>query len=152
MALPSVFDPKTTEETFKRLEKITYVSKPQWGKMNAAQMLAHLNVAYDLAYHKIPVKNSGFKKFILKLLVKPLVVIEKPYKKNSHTAPEFIIADERDFEIEKSKFIDNVKQTEAHGAKYFEGKESSSFGVMTAKEWRNQFYKHIDHHFSQFGV
>lgn len=152
MALPSVFDSKTTEETFKRLEKITYVTKPQWGKMNAAQMLAHLNVAYDLAYDKIQVKNSGFKKFILKLLVKPMVVGEKGYKKNSQTAPEFIIADERDFEKEKSKFIDNVKQTEAHGAKYFEGKESSSFGVMTAKEWSNQFYKHIDHHFSQFGV
>ncbi|MFN8117658.1 MAG: DUF1569 domain-containing protein [Bacteroidia bacterium] len=152
MALPSVFDSKTTEETFKRLEKITYVSKPQWGKMNAAQMLAHLNVAYDLAYDKIQVKNSGFKKFILKLLVKPMVVGEKGYKKNSQTAPEFIIADERDFEKEKSKFIDNVKQTEAHGAKYFEGKESKSFGVMTAKEWSNQFYKHIDHHFTQFGV
>ncbi len=152
MALPSVFDPKTTEETFKRLEKITYVSKPQWGKMNSAQMLAHLNVAYDLAYDKIQVKNSGFKKFILKLLVKPMVVGEKGYKKNSQTAPEFIIADERDFEKEKSKFIDNVKQTEAHGAKYFEGNESKSVGVMTAKEWSNQFYKHIDHHFSQFGV
>lgn len=152
MALPSVFDAKTTEETFNRLEKITYVSKPQWGKMNAAQMLAHLNVAYDLAYERIPYKSSGFKKFILKLLVKPLVVSEKPYKKNSHTAPEFIIADERDFEKEKSKFIDNVKQTETHGAKYFEGKVSTSFGAMTAKEWSTQFYKHIDHHFTQFGV
>ncbi|MBA4240883.1 MAG: hypothetical protein C0448_09150 [Sphingobacteriaceae bacterium] len=152
MALPSVFDAKTTEETFKRLEKITYVSKPQWGKMNSAQMLAHLNVAYDLAYNRIPYKSSFFKKFILKLLVKPLVVSEKPYKKNSHTAPEFIIADERDFEKEKSKFIDNVKQTEAHGANYFEGRESTSFGAMTAKEWSTQFYKHIDHHFTQFGV
>jgi hypothetical protein len=80
------------------------------------------------------------------------VVSEKPYKKNSHTAPEFIIADERDFEKEKSKFIDNVKQTEAHGAQYFEGRESSSFGAMTAKEWSTQFYKHINHHFTQFGV
>ncbi len=152
MALLNIFDAKTTEETFKRLEKLNYMSKPQWGKMNAAQMLAHLNVAYDLAYDRIPYKSSGFKRFILKLLVKPLVVGEKPYKKNSHTAPEFIIADERDFEKEKSKFIDNVKQTEAHGTKHFEGKVSTSFGPMSAKEWSNQFYKHIDHHFTQFGV
>lgn len=152
MIILNTFDPKTTEKTFERLEKLNYMSKPQWGKMNVAQMLAHLNVAYDLAYERIPYKSSGFKKFILKLLVKPLVVSEKPYKKNSHTAPEFIIADERDFEKEKSKFIDNVKQTEAHGTKYFEGKESTSFGPMTAKEWSNQFYKHIEHHFTQFGV
>lgn len=152
MTLLNIFDSKTTEKTFERLEKLNYMSKPQWGKMNVAQMLAHLNVAYDLAYERIPYKSSGFKKFILKLLVKPLVVSEKPYKKNSHTAPEFIIADERDFEKEKSKFIDNVKQTEAHGAKYFEGKVSASFGPMTAKEWSNQFYKHIEHHFTQFGI
>lgn len=81
IALPSVFDPTTTEETFKRLEKISYVSKPQWGKMNSAQMLAHLNVAYDLAYNKIPFTTSALKKILLKLLVKPLVTSEKPYKK-----------------------------------------------------------------------
>lgn len=152
MALPSVFDPKTTEETFNRLEKLNYMSKPQWGKMNVAQMLAHLNVAYDLTYDRIPYKSSFFKKLLLKLLVKPLIVSEKAYKKNSHTAPEFIITNERDFEKEKSKFIDNVKQTEAHGIKYFEGRESTSFGTMTAKEWSTQFYKHINHHFTQFGV
>jgi len=152
MALPSIFDSKTTEETFNRLEKISYISKPLWGKMNAAQMLAHLNVAYDLAYERIPYKSSPFKRFLLKLLVKPLIVSEKPYKKSSHTAPEFIISDERDFEKEKSKFIDNVKQTEAHGANYFEGKKSTSFGAMTATEWSTQFYKHIDHHFRQFGA
>jgi hypothetical protein len=48
MALLNTFDPKTTEKTFERLEKLNYMSKPQWGKMNSAQMLAHLNVAYDL--------------------------------------------------------------------------------------------------------
>lgn len=152
MTLLNTFDPKTTATVLSRLEKLNHTTTPQWGKMNSAQMLAHLNVAYDLAYNKIPYKSSFFKKFILKLLVKPLVVSEKPYKKNSHTAPEFIIADERDFEKEKSKFIDNVKQTEAHGANYFEGRESTSFGAMTAKEWSTQFYKHIDHHFTQFGV
>lgn len=152
MALPSTFDPKTTEETFKRLEKITYVSKPQWGKMNSAQMLAHLNVTYDLAYDKVQSPANFFTKILLKLLVKPIVTNEKSYKKNSHTAPIFIITDERDFEKEKSIFINNVKETEAKGVAFFDGKLSSSFGAMTAKEWSTQFYKHIDHHFTQFGA
>ena len=152
MTLLNTFDPKTTEETFKRLENITYVTKPEWGKMNAAQMLAHLNVAYDFAYGK---KNSNlnfFAKFMVKLFVKNIVVGEKPYTKNSRTAPDFIIANERDFEKEKSIFINNVKETETKGITYFEGKENSSFGVLTSKEWSNLFYKHIDHHFKQFGV
>ena len=152
MPVLNTFDPKTTEETFKRLEKLNYMSKPQWGKMNVAQMLAHLNVTYDLAYDKIQSPTNFFTRILLKLLVKPLVTSDKPYKKNSHTAPVFIITNERDFEKEKSMFIDNVKKTETDGVAFFEGKVSSSFGPMTAKEWSAQFYKHIDHHFTQFGV
>ncbi len=152
MTLLNTFDPKTSEETFKRLENLNYTSKSQWGKMNVAQMLAHLNVTYDLAYDKIQSPANFFTKILLKVLVKPIVVSDKPYKKNSHTAPVFIITNERDFEKEKSIFIDNVKKTEADGVAFFEGKISSSFGPMTAKEWSTQFYKHIDHHFTQFGV
>ncbi len=152
MTLLNTFDPKTTETVFARLEKLNYMSKPQWGKMNVAQMLAHLNVTYDLAYDRVQSPANFFTKILLKLLVKPLVTNDKPYKKNSHTAPVFIITNERDFEKEKSTFIDNVKKTEANGVAFFEGKISSSFGPMTAKEWSTQFYKHIDHHFTQFGV
>ncbi len=152
MALPNTFLPSTTQETFNRLEKISYVSKPLWGKMNSAQMLAHLNVAYDLAYGKIKTNPSFLIKLLLKFFVKRYVVGEKPYKKNTQTSPEFIISEEKDFETEKSKFIDNVKLTEAKGETYFEGKESASFGKLTAKEWSAQFYKHIDHHFKQFGA
>lgn len=152
MSFPNTFDSKTTEETFKRLEKLNYVSKPLWGKMHVAQMLAHLNVAYDLAYGKTKSNYSFFGKLLMKLFVKRIVMSEKPYSKNSATGANFIIADERDFEKEKSIFIDYVKQTEVNGSTYFEGKESSAFGVLTAKEWSMQFYKHIDHHFTQFGV
>jgi hypothetical protein len=38
------------------------------------------------------------------------------------------------------------------GKEHFEGKESLSFGPMTAQEWNNLFYKHLDHHLNQFGV
>jgi hypothetical protein len=152
MTILNTFDPKTTEKTFERLEKLNYMSKPQWGKMNVAQMLAHLNVTYDLTYGKTKSAPSFFAKLMLKLFVKGIVTNDKPYQKNSRTGPDFIIANERDFEKEKSIFIDYVKQTEANGAAYFEGRENPSFGKMTAKEWSNQFYKHIDHHFTQFGV
>ena len=152
MALLNTFDSKTTEVTVSRLEKLNHTTAPQWGKMNSAQMLAHLNVTYDLAYDKIQPTGNFFTKFLVKILVKPIVVSEKPYKKNSHTAPIFIITNERDFEKEKSIFINNIKETEVKGAAYFEGKLSSSFGPMTSKEWSNQFYKHIDHHFDRFGV
>jgi hypothetical protein len=152
MTLLNTFDPKTTETVLSRLEKLNHTTAPQWGKMNSAQMLAHLNVPYDIDNGKKQTKISGFGKLMLKLFVKNIVVGEKPYIKNSRTSPDFIIADERDFEKEKALFIANVKETEAKGASHYEGRESSAFGKLTARQWSIQFYKHLDHHFTQFGV
>ncbi len=152
MALPSIFTLQTTTDCLTRLNKLTPSSQPLWGKMNVAQMLAHLNVSYDIAYGKTVVKNNFFMKLLLKLVIKKIVVSEIPYKQNSQTAPVFIITDARDFEKEKTILINYIKETEVKGAAYFEGKESSSFGILTSGEWSNQFYKHIDHHFKQFGV
>lgn len=152
MKLLNTFDPATTEQVLERVEKLTPDSQPLWGKMNVAQMLAHLNVAYEMAYDLKKVKNNSFSRLMLKLFVKGIVVGEKPYKKNSRTAPAFLITDPKEFEQEKNKFIDFVQKTEANGAALFEGKESVSFGQLTSKEWSNMFYKHLDHHLSQFGV
>ena len=88
----------------------------------------------------------------MKLFIKNGIVNEKSYPQNSRTAPEFIIADKRDFDLEKSKYIKNVRETEVHGAAYFEGKENPSMGKLTAVEWNNMFYKHTNHHFDQFGI
>ncbi|MEP1258742.1 hypothetical protein [Algoriphagus sp.] len=63
-----------------------------------------------------------------------------------------MIADQRDFEKEKNRLISYLKKTQEYGASYFDGKESLSFGVMTTEEWNNLFYKHLDHHLTQFGV
>lgn len=152
MASPSIFDPKETQSALKRLDKLTNETTPQWGKMNAAQMLAHLNVAYDITYGEMKVNNSRFKKFMLKLFLKNFVVGEKPYKKNGPTAPQFLIADQRDFDKEKAKLRNYIGETEKNGVAYFDGRENSSFGKMTAQEWSNLFYKHMDHHFTQFGI
>jgi hypothetical protein len=152
MALLNTFDPKTTEATLERLNKLNRDSVPVWGKMSAAQMLAHLNVAYDLAYGKRKSNNNFFTKIMLKLFVKGIVVSEKPYSKNSPTGPDFLIADERDFEREKAQFIANIKETESKGSTYFDGKESAAFGPLTSQQWSIQFYKHLNHHFSQFGL
>lgn len=152
MTILNIFDPQTTASVLTRLENLKYDTVPQWGKMNASQVLAHLNVSYDLAYGRKESKSNFLMKFIVKTFIKPIVVGEKAYGRNSGTAPVFIISDNRDFEAEKAKLIENIKTTEKNGAQYFEGKLNASFGVMSAKEWNNMFYKHIDHHFTQFGI
>lgn len=152
MALPNIYDEKIVEGFQRRLDNIKFDSKPKWGKMNASQMLAHLNITYDLAFGKISSNNSFIKKWLLKLIVKRIVTNEKPYKQNSPTAPIFIVSSEKDFAQEKINLISNMKLVTTKGQTYFDGKTSDSFGPLTTIEWNNMFYKHLDHHFKQFGV
>jgi hypothetical protein len=150
--LKNAFDQNDTELFINRIEKLTATSKPNWGKMAVAQMLAHCSVTYEKIYdYKHPASNA-FKKMLLKLFVKNMVVSEKPYKKNGTTAPEFIIKDNKDFGTEKKRLIDYINETQKLGATYFEGKESHSFGILTKQEWSNMLSKHLDHHLTQFGV
>jgi hypothetical protein len=152
MALPSIFDKNVHDSFIQRIEKLTHESKANWGKMNVSQMLAHLNVSYDLAYERIVPKYNFIMKILLKTVVKKMVTNDVTYKPNGRTAPVFVIADERDFNKEKSRLIENMNQAFSDGMTFFDGRVSSSFGKMTVQEWSNQFYKHLDHHLRQFGV
>lgn len=150
--MKNIFEKPVTDELLARIESLKPDSQPIWGKMSVDQMLAHCAVAYEMAYTDKHPKPNAVMRFLLKTFVKSGVVNEKPYPKNARTAPVFIIADRRDFENEKNQLIDYIKRTQELGASYFEGKESPSFGPMTAQEWNNLFYKHLDHHLTQFGV
>jgi len=151
--MKNIFDKAITEEVIDRINKLTPETPAKWGKMNVAQMLAHSNVTYEMIYEpeKHP-KPKGFKRFILKLIVKPLVVSDKVYKENNPTAPAFIIASEREFEFEKARLIDFLNRTQELGGSHFDGKESNSFGTLKTNEWNAMFYKHLDHHLRQFNV
>ncbi len=152
MPFPDHFSRELLKQNLARLDNLRVETQPQWGKMDAAQMLAHLNVAYDLAYGRKQDKPGPIKKWLLTRFLKPIVTGDKPYKPNSRTAPVFVVADKRDFDKEKADLIANLEDTVANGRDYFEGKESSSFGAMTAHEWSQMLQKHLEHHFKQFDV
>lgn len=152
--MKNIFEISVTKEIIERLDKLTAESKPDWGKMNAGQLMAHLCVAYEYVYTDIhtATKPKGFKKFLLKAFVKNAVVSDKPYKKNGRTGPDFLISEEKDFSKEKTRLIEFINKAQQDGESKFDGMESHSFGKLTAKEWNNSFYKHLDHHLTQFGV
>lgn len=152
MALPNIFSKEVTNQLIDRINNLNAKSAPSWGKMSVDQMLAHCCVSYEMAFETTHRKPNRLARGLLKVFVKNAVVSEKPYPKNSRTAPAFIIANERNFELEKNRLISYIKRTEEVGEKYFEGKESLSFGILSLTEWNNLFYKHLDHHLKQFGV
>uniref|UniRef100_UPI00404728B7 DUF1569 domain-containing protein n=1 Tax=Algoriphagus sp. TaxID=1872435 RepID=UPI00404728B7 len=150
--MKNVFDPAVTAELIHRIEQLSPESPALWGKMSVDQMLAHCCVAYEMAFTNTHPKANPVMRFLLKTFVKAGVVNEVPYKRNLPTAPAFRIKSEKNFAEEKARLISFVEQTLAAGKSGFEGKESPSFGSMTAKEWNNLLYKHLDHHLTQFGA
>ena len=150
--MKNLFDKTFSTEMIQRIELLHLNSERKWGKMSVDQMLAHCNVTYEFIYEDIHPKPNTFKKWMLKTFVKNVVVNEKPYKRNSRTAPEVLIINEKNFEVEKNRLISYIKKTQELGSDYFDHKESRSFGNLTKTEWNNMFYKHLDHHLSQFGV
>ena len=152
MALPNIFTASVSNEIISRINNLSNATPAQWGKMNVTQMLAHCNVTFEFAYEEKHKKPNFFMAFILKNLVKGGLVNEKPNKKNASTAPEFIIKDDRNFDEEKNRLIQYINRTVQLGQNHFEGRTSMIFGEMTSTEWNNLFYKHLDHHLTQFGV
>lgn len=155
-AFPDIFSRDVVDALKARIQSLTPETRPQWGKMNAAQMLAHASKPYDTLYdaeyqRRYP-PHTGLMRVLLNWLVKPLVVGPKPYKPNTRTAPSYVVADERDLVREREKLIGYLYRVQAERRAGFEGRLSYSFGPLTADEWNALFYKHLDHHLRQFGA
>ena len=151
--MQDIFNTKDAQNYIDRINKLTPETIGKWGKMTVDQMLTHCNVTYEMVYepqkHRAP---SGIAKFILKKFVKPKVVGEKTAPHKSPTAPQFLIKERQDFDLEKKRLIGFIQKTQQLGREAFDGKESFSFGKLTAQEWNNMFAKHLNHHLDQFGV
>lgn len=150
--MQNVYNSKDVNEFVTRINKLTPESKPEWGKMSADQMFAHINVAYEMALEDKHTKPGKFKTFIIKTLFKNIVVSEKPFKRNMKTPPEFLMVNKKEFDKEKARLINYLNKVLELGGDYFHGKESHGMGNLTKTEWNNMFAKHLDHHLKQFGV
>lgn len=152
MTVRDLFSEEGLNETLSRINKLNPDTPAIWGKMSVDQMLAHCTVSYMMTYTDNYKPLGGLTKLLLKLFVKNAVVGQKPYPKNGRTAPEFIISDKRNFEVEKNKLVSYLIKTHKLGSSHFDQKNYRSFGKLSAKEWNTLFSKHIDHHLTQFGV
>jgi hypothetical protein len=152
MTIRNLFDPKETQETIDRINKLTPETQALWGKMDVAQMMAHCNVAYEIPYTDKHPKPNAFARFMVKLFAKNTVIGDKPYKKNIPTSPIFKMTEPKNFEKEKKRLIDYLNKTQELGTAHFNGLNNPAFGTLTDSQWNTLFSKHLDHHLNQFGV
>jgi hypothetical protein len=133
MTILNIFEPQTTDKLLHRISELAPNTFPLWGKMDVAQMLAHCCVAYEQVFNENTPRPNAFVRFMLRMILKDrLTNPTTPYKKNSGTAPAFLITDARDFEVEKARLTEYIQRVEKLGAKYFENKESVSLGKLNS--------------------
>lgn len=150
--MKSIFDEETYNESLARIDNLTTDTQPQWGKMSAAQMLAHCSEIQDVANGK-ELKGTPFMVKLFKGMVRKMVVGEKPYKKNSPTHPQYRMADsQHDFDTEKKRLLSALDKFYNEDPEILAQIIHPLFGKMTKDEKGWSIYKHLDHHLGQFGV
>ena len=148
--MKTIFNEDDKNEILNRIEKLSPQSKPIWGKMDVAQMLAHCALGAKFPTGEVRPTPSSLR-FVGRFFKKK--ILEKgQFAKNSPTAKEIRIVDARDFEKEKMQFIAAIKKLYEGGEKGVAVDSHAFFGKMTPKEWGRLNYIHADHHLSQFGV
>lgn len=146
----NLFEPVTAVEIITRLERIGPTSQPQWGKMNAAQMMAHCQAPFEVFFGEKKMKQ-GLIGLLFGKTAKKKLFTNNPWPKNLPTAKAFVIVDERDLIREKMKLVEWIRRFSTEGLT-IEQMTHPFFGRMSSQEWAVLAYKHLDHHLQQFGV
>lgn len=149
--MKNLFEKDSLNETLSRIENLNHSSQALWGKMNVAQVLAHCSAALEVAVgNKFPPRI--FIGRILGPVFKSSFLNKKPFTKNTPTDKSFIISNNRNFEEEKERLIQLIKQFHDGGTSKCTTHPHSFFGKLTPEQWSVGMYKHLDHHLKQFGV
>ena len=151
--MKNLFDATVADQVKTRLAQLQPQSERRWGKMTAAQMLAHCSVSMQWAVGEVVPEKGALPARLMGRLVKSMVFRnDDPMRKNSPTAKSLIVADERDLGKERDRLSGLIDKFAASGPAGCTRSPHSFFGKMTPEEWAILMYKHVDHHLRQFGV
>lgn len=146
----NLFETAAAGEVLSRLEKISASTPANWGRMNAAQMMAHCQAPFQVYFGEMPMKR-GLMGLLFGKMAKKKLFGPQPWAHNLPTAPQFKIVDEREFGVERQKLVDYINRFANEGYT-ITSTIHPFFGKLSSQEWAVLAYKHLDHHLKQFGV
>lgn len=150
--MKTIFDEACVEDLRQRLSTLRPDAHRQWGKMSSAQMLAHCSSGLEMAAGEIRPQRVFIGR-ILGPVIKPMALRDdEPMRRNSPTAKELIVDDERDFEEERERLSGLINCFAVAGPSSCTTHPHAFFGSLTSDEWGVLMYKHLDHHLRQFGA
>jgi hypothetical protein len=149
--MKSIYERAALDEVVRRIDSLNAASQHLWGKMGAAQMLAHCSLTLEVATGKRIARRLLIGRLIGPFF-KKRYYDNSEFSRNSPTHPTFVVADEREFAQEKQRLLQLAREFSEGGEARCTTLPHSFFGNLTPGEWGIGVYKHLDHHLRQFGV
>ncbi len=150
--MKTLFQEGCAAEIQGRLENLKADSPRQWGKMDAAQMLAHCSAAMEMALGDVKPARMLIGRLIGQLVKSTALKDTVPMRKDSPTAKILVVSGERNFVEERARLGGLIKRFLIAGPAGCTRHPHTFFGPLTPEEWSVLMYKHLDHHLRQFGV
>jgi len=149
MERKTIFAQTEYQDIRNRLENLQPDALRQWGQMNVAQMLAHACVPLEVGLGKLNLPPEG--NFVMRWLIKKIVLSKTSFTPNLPTAKGFLVPSEQDFELQKSRLIQDLDDAYTLGLNG-NWAPHNSFGPLEPEKWGQLTYMHLDHHLRQFGA
>src|SRR5579862_5820325 len=150
--MESLFEASRVVEVKRRLHHLQPDSQRVWGKMSPAQMLAHCSAGIEMAMGQVRPPRALIGRVIGPAIKRVMLRDGEPMRRNSPTARELIMKDDRDFATERSRLDGLIDRFAAAGPACCTDHPHAFFGPLKPEEWGILMYKHLDHHLRQFGV
>jgi hypothetical protein len=150
--MTNLYDRATLNQVKGRIATLRPESQRQWGKMEAAQAMAHCSQAMEWAVGDARPPRMFVGRIIGGLIKTRVLAESEPMRRNSPTAKTLLVADKRDLAAEQKRLCGLIDQFCAAGPAGCTTHPHSFFGPLTPEEWAALMYKHLDHHLRQFGV
>ena len=147
----TLFDRAVNEEILSRVEKLHPSLHPHWGKLKIEQMMAHLNLSFEVNFGRMELKRSLMGIFF-RGISRRILLGEKPFPKNLPTDKKMLAKGSSDFAEQKQKLENNIKMYLEKGPQVLSKNPHNILGKITPDESAFISYKHLDHHLRQFGV
>ncbi len=147
--MKTIWEQTEREELLARTDKLAADLPARWGKMDCPKMLAHVTdgMRMTMGEMEIAPKKSPLRFPPLRYLI----IYVLPFPKGAPTAPELIERTPGEWEREIAEFKQVFARLVASSQRT-DWPEHPAFGKLSAKDWGALCYKHLDHHFKQFGV
>ena len=149
--MKNLFQREMVDEVMARIDTLQPTSQRLWGKMDAAQMMAHCSITFEIASGRLNLPRLFIGR-IIGPFVKSIYTNDKPFAKNGPTGKDLIVSDRRDFAREREQLKAGIRRFHEGGESGCTRHPHPFFGPLTPQAWGRGMYKHLDHHLRQFGA